>query len=241
MRRYADYSIEELRQAYIDIDKATYPDNYQDILEELALRESMTEQQVILAVRSDEIALKADDEGKGIAHEPSQTTHDVCASNSELIALNPWFRRVTSVLTIGGSFLGITQILSGLPNISGVINSVIFAFFVLIYVLGIVAAVRLFEKSTVSVVKDNLIFWVIQIPMFMSPFIGYQFTNGAFLNIFVSSQTGLNIVPMLGSLVQFSFFQYHQPWVLGINPAAIIVSSYFYYALKHADKAYKNE
>ncbi|KZN64271.1 hypothetical protein N473_15090 [Pseudoalteromonas luteoviolacea CPMOR-1] len=231
MRRYADYSLEELRQAYIDIDKTTYPDNYQTIVEELARRESMTEQQPSLDVKPDDIAPQADEEDMNIVDD-SHKQHDVSASDSEVVALNPWVKRVTSVLTIGGSFLGITQILTGLPNISGVINSVLFAFFILIYVLGIVAAVRLLENSTVSVVKDNLIFWVIQIPMFMSPFIGYQFTNGAFLNIFVSSDTGLNVVPMLGSLVQFSFFQYHQPWALGINPAAILVSAYFYYVLK---------
>ncbi|KID58750.1 hypothetical protein JF50_02495 [Pseudoalteromonas luteoviolacea] len=241
MRRYADYSLEELRQAYIDIDKVTYPDNYQTIVEELARRESMTEQQATLDVKSDDIAPQVDAEGVDIMDELSQKKHDVSASDSVVVTLNPWVKRVTSVLTIGGSFLGITQILTGLSNISGIINSVLFAFFILIYVLGIVAAVRLFEKSTVSVVKDNLIFWVIQIPMFMSPFIGYQFTNGAFLNIFVSSDTGLNVVPMLGSLVQFSFFQYHQPWALGINPAAILVSAYFYYVLKQAGKAHNEQ
>ncbi|MCG7546769.1 hypothetical protein [Pseudoalteromonas sp. Of7M-16] len=225
MRGYSEYSLQELQQVCADIDREAFPEKYQEICDELERRQAQSPQPI-------------EQELDSTYEKPIQKKSFVSIPNDQVIELNQWFKRVTSVLTIGGAFLGITHMLSTLPNISGLFTYGIYAFFFVIYVLGIVAAVRLFEKSTVGVIKDNLIFWAIQIPLFMSPFIGYQLTNGAFLNIFVSSQTGLNVVPMLGSIFQFSIFQFQQPWAIGINPVAILVSAYFYRVLKAADKRY---
>ncbi|WP_299010492.1 hypothetical protein [uncultured Shewanella sp.] len=212
---YGECSLDELYQVKMDIDKVAFPDRYQALCQIIQAKES---------------ALK--DRSKDV-EAPSEALDD---ENNEVVELNQWMVRFLSVSTIGGAFLGVTTISANFANISGVFSYIIYVAFLVLYAAGLVVAVRLFEKTTVGTLKANLLFWLTQVPIFMSPVLGFQLSNGVFMNIWISSVDGVQFVALIGSVFNFSFFQLEQPWAIGVNLLAIGVVLYIHMVLQSAAK-----
>ena len=193
---YSKYSLNELYQVRDDVNKDIYPERFEEICRQICIKE---EYQL-------------------------NNSADINLSDDTVVSINKWFVRLVSVITIGGAFTGITLVTSNFQAISGAINHLIYLSFICVYIWGICTSVKLFENKTVGALRQNLIFWQIQIPIFMSPLIGYQLGNGIFLNVWVSSNTGLEFSAAIGSAFNFVILQFHQPWAVGVNLFAVGVS-----------------
>lgn len=193
---YSKYSLNELYQVRDDINQDIYPERFEEICREICIKEE---------------------------NQRNNST-DVNLPDDTVVEINKWFVRLISVMTIGGAYTGITLVTSNLKDISGVINHIIYIAFICVYIWGICTSVKLFENKTIGALRQNLIFWQIQIPIFMSPLIGYQLANGLFLNVWVSTNTGLQFGAAIGSVFNFVILQFHQPWAVGVNLFAIGVS-----------------
>ncbi|WP_298771592.1 hypothetical protein [uncultured Shewanella sp.] len=212
---YSTCSLDELYQVKMDINKDAFPERYQALCQMIQAKESAL---------------------KNRCHDVEASRQELNSENDEVVELNQWMVRFLSVSTIGGSFLGITSISASFASISGAFSYLIYVVFLVLYVAGIVVAVRLFEKTTVGAIKANLLFWLAQVPIFMSPVLGYQLSNGFFANFWISSSDGFQFAALIGSVFNFSFFQLEQPWALGINVVAIAVVLYFHAALQSVAK-----
>lgn len=193
---YSKYSLNELYQVRDDVNKDIYPERFEEICRQILIKE---ESQL-------------------------NSSADINISDDTVVSINKWFVRLVSVITIGGAFTGITLVTSNFQAISGAINHLIYLAFICVYIWGICTSVKLFENKTVGALRQNLVFWQIQIPIFMSPLIGYQLGNGIFLNVWVSSTTGLEFSAAIGSAFNFVILQFHQPWAVGVNLFAVCVS-----------------
>ncbi|WP_040551905.1 hypothetical protein [Rheinheimera nanhaiensis] len=205
---YSKYSLNELYQVRDDVNKDAYPERFEAICREIDIKESNL---------------------------PSEADIDNLPDDT-VAAINKWFVRFISVVTIGGAFTGITLFTSNFQSISGIINHLIYIAFICVYIWGICTSVRLFENKTVGTLRENLLFWQIQIPIFMSPLLGYQFANGLFLNVWVSSNSGFEYAATIGSVFNFVVFQYHQPWAIGVNLFAVAISIAIYRHIKNCVK-----
>lgn len=205
---YTEYSLDELYQAKRDIDQQNYPERYQAICSEIAKRHTASPEGLVEADLSDET----------------------------LVQLNPWLVRTLGVLTLGGSFSGIATLAAQLTSMNSFLVIILMAFILLMYLIGLYVGVRLFEQTSVQVLKENLYFWLLQIPIFMSPIFGYQFNNGMMFNLWLSTSDGFNFAAALGSTFNFSLMQWHQPWALGVNVVAIAIVFMLQHALSVANK-----
>jgi hypothetical protein len=193
---YSKYSLKELYQVRDDVNKDIYPERFEEICHQILVKED----------------------------NQLSNSGDINLPDDNVLALNKWFVRMIFVITIGGAYTGITLLTSNFKAISGVINHIIYLAFICVYIWGICTSVKLFETKTVGALRQNLIFWQIQIPIFMSPIIGYQLENGLFFHVWLSSKTGFEFGAGIGSLFNFVILQFHQPWVVGVNLFAVGVS-----------------
>ena len=216
---YGECSLDELYQVKMDIDKAAFPDRYQALCQVIQAKESAL---------------------KDRSHDEAASREECDSENNEVVKLNQWMVRFLSVSTIGGAFLGITNIVANLTNLSGAFGYIIYITFLMLYAAGIIVAVKLFEKTTVGALKANLLFWLAQVPIFMSPILGFQLSNGAFMNIWISSADGVQFVALIGSVFNLSFFQLEQPWAIGVNLLAIGVVLYIHMVLQSVAKKGEN-
>lgn len=205
---YTEYSLEELYQAKRDIDQQSYPERYQAICNEISERHAASPESLV----------------------------ETNLSDDTIVQLNPWLVRILGVLTIGGSFSGIATLATHLTAMSSLLVIILMAFILLMYLVGLYVGVRLFEQTSVQVLKENLYFWLLQIPIFISPIFGYQFNNGVMLNLWLSSSDGFNFAAAIGSTFNFSLMQWHQPWALGVNVVAIAIAFLFQHCLSVAHK-----
>jgi hypothetical protein len=137
----------------------------------------------------------------------------------------PWQKRFLGILAIGGGFLGATATLSEVSaqyqTIGGGIV-LLFGFFAL-YAWGVWCGVLMLEDAP-NALSSNRWFWATQIPIFISPFLGYAFASGFFLNVWLrlpDFNLGFNF--LLGSKFEYHFMQSDQPWVLGLNVFALAI------------------
>lgn len=166
---YSKYSLKELYQVRDDVNKDIYPERFEEICHQILVKED----------------------------NQLSNSGDINLPDDNVLALNKWFVRMIFVITIGGAYTGITLLTSNFKAISGVINHIIYLAFICVYIWGICTSVKLFETKTVGALRQNLIFWQIQIPIFMSPIIGYQLENGLFFHVWLSSKTA-EVSPQIG-------------------------------------------
>lgn len=144
-------------------------------------------------------------------------------------------RRVLGVLTLGGGFLGLTLVLSVLMS-SGqsLSNQILLLPFVALYCWGIQCGVLLLESHRRSL-RASRLFWILQIPYFMSPIGGFFFANGLFVCITIRPfESGGNFLARLGSQFEVSLLQPDKPFEIGINLVAIAVVVYLGSQLRRA-------
>ena len=138
--------------------------------------------------------------------------------------MNNNYRRALSILSIGGGYLGVVISLSNLWAVSGFFTSLFVLCFVGLYLFGIVSGTFLLESGSLKAIRLNYIYWMLQVPVLMSPILGYQFSSGLVLNIWLGSFDGFGWNISLGSSFRYSMFESYQPWLMGINIIALAIT-----------------
>lgn len=135
-----------------------------------------------------------------------------------------WQRRTVGILTLGGGAIGLAAGLTLLMSRSNSIEWLLCIAFIAVYVWGIWCGARLLEGA-VGAERSTLKYWLVQVPTFTSPFLGYFLSSG------FHSTVALQIAPlkltasfMTGSSFTYSLMQPEQPWSIGFNlfAAAIV-------------------
>ena len=94
----------------------------------------------------------------------------------------------------------------------------------LLYVWGIWCGVRLLEKLP-GAEHRALKYWLIQIPTFGSPFLGYFLSSGFHTTVALQiSPLKLNADLLLGSTFNYSLMQSGSPSFIGVNVFAVAVA-----------------
>ena len=135
-----------------------------------------------------------------------------------------WQRRAIGILTLGGGSVGIAATIALLFTRTNPIEWIFCVAFMMVYAWGVWCGVRLLERQPGSE-RSTLKYWLIQIPTFGSPLIGYFLSSG--FHTTVSLQIApfkLNANFLLGSTFNYSLLQAEQPWLVGVNVFALVVA-----------------
>lgn len=134
-----------------------------------------------------------------------------------------WQRRTLGILTLGGGAVGFAVALSVLLSRTNPIEWFFCIGFMTIYSWGVWCGVR-FLESQPGAERSALRYWIIQIPAFGSPILGYALSSG------FQTTVALQINPLkvtstffLGSNFNYSILQAGTPWFVGANLFAIAV------------------
>lgn len=136
--------------------------------------------------------------------------------------MNKWLKSFLLLSQIGGGLLGIGIIgrvfLAGnLTPIAMIINSA----FVIVFAFGILAGLALIKKPKLGLIL-SLIFQGIQIPIIITPSIGYILSSGAFLNVYWHGTGWGTKFAFLGSRYYF-YLNSGEPWCAGANIVALVL------------------
>ena len=128
-----------------------------------------------------------------------------------------WQRRALGILTLGGGAIGIAAALTLLLTRSNPVEWLFCLAFIALYAWGIWCGARLLEQGP-GAERSILKYWLIQIPAFSSPFVGY-FLSGGFHTTVALQITPLkaNANFLFGSTFNYSLMQSEQPWLVGVN------------------------
>jgi hypothetical protein len=145
--------------------------------------------------------------------------------------MQQWQRRILGIVALGGGFTGFAVGLNLLIAPSGVLAKVLALPFLVLYAWGIVCGLRLIEGRD-EALRQNLYFWLTQIPFLMSPIAGYSFSSGASL-YFKYQPIGAewNYLARLGSQFEYSLLQ-GKPLIVGVNIFAVGVSLFLVLLLR---------
>jgi hypothetical protein len=132
-----------------------------------------------------------------------------------------WQRRILGLLAVGGGAAGATASVTMLLNSASVVRWAIYTVFACLYAWGVWCGVKMFEGQP-NAEKYHRRFWLIQVPALNSPLIGYSMVCGFHLTL------SLDLTPFklganfsLGSMFNFSLFQWNEPLSLGVNVFAL--------------------
>lgn len=155
--------------------------------------------------------------------------------------MNIWERRIIGTLTLGGSFLGLVLWLMLAVGQSQLLAKILSAPFALGYLWGLWCGIQLLEGNGRGL-RQSTWFWVIQIPTFSSPVLGYLFTSGAYVTVtYLPATSSFNWMMTLGSKFECSLMQADKPWMFGINFIAIVVASLLFWRFRNAHLAAATE
>ncbi len=135
-----------------------------------------------------------------------------------------WLRRTAGILTLGGGAVGFSQ---------GAVNSFIAAMFLALCTAGIVVGVWVLEVDGRGI-KWAVPYWVLQVPLFSSSFVSYQFFSGASIYTTLSSDPYIEFNTLLGFRFNFLLFSEtpllfsETPLVVGVNLVALTMSLLFW-------------
>ena len=147
--------------------------------------------------------------------------------------MQQWQWRVLGVLALGGSFTGLTIGISLLIASSSILAKAFTLPFLALYVWGLFCGLWLLERREESL-RQNLYFWLTQVPLLMSSIAGYSFSSG--VSIYFKFQPDISrwdFSAHLGSQFEYSLLQ-GKPFVLGINLFAVAVCVYLFFMLRRA-------
>lgn len=132
-----------------------------------------------------------------------------------------WQRRALGVLAVGGGALGSSIALITLFQTTRVIEWLTYTVFSLLYAWGIWCGVTLLERQP-GAEKFNRRFWLLQVPVFNSPLLGYLMYSGFHLTLSVElTPLSFNGNFHAGSQFNFSLLQWDQPLSIGFNVFAL--------------------
>lgn len=133
-----------------------------------------------------------------------------------------WQIRAIGVLTLGGSVVGI-----GLMTYFSVaywpsaIVVGLFGIFTLVYAYGAYVGVQLLRRSD-NAYSLAIPYWAVQVPVFFSSHVSFQFTCGGSAAVTLSTEGILLFSPTLGSAMDLNI-GVEQPTTIGVNLLALIV------------------
>lgn len=137
--------------------------------------------------------------------------------------MKAWQRRILGILTLGGGILGLVTSVTMLLSSANPIVWGFCLFFIALYAWGVWCGIRIFEKDATAR-GCTLKYWIIQIPTFSSPFLGYAFVSGFHLTPSIQlAPFAFNINFWFGSTFTYSLMQSNKPWLLGVNVFAVAV------------------
>lgn len=132
-----------------------------------------------------------------------------------------WQRRTLGILALGGGALGATICTSLLFQDQPILAYVFILAGFAVYCWGVWCGVKMLESNP-DAVRSNRNFWAIQIPAFQIPLLGYTFSCGALLDVYVRpSPLKLGVDWFLGSRFNYSLLQPGTPTVFSINLFAL--------------------
>jgi len=134
-----------------------------------------------------------------------------------------WQRRTLGILNLAGGALGVVSALMLLIARSNPIEWLFCGTFLLIYAWGIWCGIRLLAHRPAAE-RATLKYWLIQVPTFGSPILGYFLASGFHVTVFLQLtpiEFGANL--FLGSTFNYSLMQTGKPWFVGVNLFALAV------------------
>lgn len=138
-------------------------------------------------------------------------------------ALQPWLRRGTGILSVGGGAIGFSSCLAMLVGSVGVVSFFLLIAFMFLYAYGIFTGVRLLEGDQRSVALNKL-YWGIQVPACSTHLLSYVFTSGfhvtAWFNL-LDNRVSANF--LVGSRFNFGLLQTSTEPYVGVNIFALFV------------------
>lgn len=147
--------------------------------------------------------------------------------------MQKWQWRVLGVLALGGSFTGLALGISLLIASSSILAKALTLPFLALYAWGLFCGLWLLERREGSL-RQNLYFWLTQVPLLVSSVAGYSFSSGA--SIYFKFQPDISrwdFSAHFGSQFAYSLLQ-EKPFVLGINLFAVAVCAYLWLAKRRA-------
>jgi hypothetical protein len=130
-----------------------------------------------------------------------------------------WERRLFGIAALGGSFTGLaaggTLVAS---ELSGLAKLFVVPFLGL-YLWGIWCGLRMIEVGD-GALRANRWFWLAQVPMFMTPWLGYKFTSGLVGWLAFKAPMQWQVQGRFGSEFEYSILE-GKPLMLGINVVAL--------------------
>lgn len=137
-----------------------------------------------------------------------------------------WQRWAIRVLSIGGGLLGIIAACIGINATAKPIEWLFGLVFIAIYLWGIWCGVR-FTEGNLTAERGMIKYWLIQVPTFGSPFLGYFLSSGLHFTVSLQFEPShLNFGFLIGSTFNYSLLQPNQPWFVGINLFALAIFSF---------------
>jgi len=135
-----------------------------------------------------------------------------------------WQRRAIGILTLGGGSVGIAATIALLLTRTNPIEWIFCVAFMMVYAWGVWCGVRLLEGQPGSQ-RSTLKYWLIQIPKFGSPLLGYFLSSGFHTTVSLQiAPFNLNANFLLGSTFNYSLLQAQQPWLVGVNVFALVIA-----------------
>lgn len=139
-----------------------------------------------------------------------------------------WQRRGIGILTLGGGAIGVALGVQLILSNSSPVAWFFCAVFVAVYSWGVWCGLRFLEGDDSSV-RSVLKYWMLQVPSFGSPFLGYVMTSGFHATV------SFQILPpcfsgnlLLGSSFKYSLMQAGTPWSIGVNVFALVISIWLF-------------
>lgn len=135
--------------------------------------------------------------------------------------MKQWQRRALGILALGGGAVGISAFLALIMTRSNPLEWFFCSLFILLYAWGVWCGVRLLERQPGSE-RSMLKYWLIQIPAFGSPYLGYFMASGFHATVALQlDPLKFNGNFMFGSTANYSLLQPEQPWFIGVNLFAL--------------------
>ena len=133
--------------------------------------------------------------------------------------MRTWERRLFGIAALGGSYvglaLGFALLLSGMAGLA----KLLVLPFMGLYLWGVWCGLRMIEVGE-GALRMNRWFWLLQVPMFTTPWLGYRFGTGLLGWFALKAPMEVQAQARFGSEFEYSLLE-GKPLMLGINVVAL--------------------
>lgn len=136
--------------------------------------------------------------------------------------MKTWQRRFVGILTLAGSGAGIAALLEGIFDKHTTMGTtIVFLVLLCAYAIGIAGGVLILEDSR-RMRSLAVPFWAMQMPVVSSPWLVYQLSSGARLDVVLTGEPDLKFFWAAGSNVSLYLLS-GAPIAIGVNLVAVFV------------------